>query len=316
MSQPGRDSSRQERLHVGTPLFTPDDVVVIAPTPLPWTKEERLDTDALARNIHRWGKTSLSGFVVGSGGSEETYINEAELFAAVEVVSDSRPDGKLVIGGIDSPSTTETIRRIQSFADAGADLVRVRIPQTPMGGNRGQVAEYYSRIADESPVPIIVIHQTWQTGGFAATPEEIGEICNLDSVIAYVGWHNVRYESYVRRFVPPTVAFWSPNGSLVLPYALLGATGVCCFFADWAPELIREILVLAKQGEYQQARTRQETVFWADFIGMKHGVAALKAGLTLLGYEGSAPRDPVLPLGGDDIDELRAALHAAGLTTV
>jgi len=296
-----------------TPLFGPDDVVVIAPTPLPWTKDELLDTGTLARNVQRWGETPLSGFVVGSGGSEETYISEAELFEAVAVVRDSCPDGKLVIGGIDSPSTTETIRRIHRFADTGADLIRVRIPQTPSGGNRGEVVEYYSRIAEESPLPIIVIHQTWQSGGFAATPEEIGEICNLDNVIAYIGWHNVRYEAYVRRFVPPTVAFWSPNGSLVLPYALIGASGVCCFFADWAPELITDILLLAKQGRYQEASALQEKVFWADFIGMSHGVAALKAGLTLLGYDGSAPRDPVRPLGNDEIDELRAAFRAAGL---
>ena len=296
-----------------SPLFGPDDVVVIAPTPLPWTEDESLDTDALTRNIRRWGETPLAGFVVGSGGSEETYISDDELFAAVAVVNDARPDGKLIIGGIDNPSTTETIRRIHRFADTGADLVRVRIPQTPSGGNRGQAVEYYSRVAAESPLPIIVIHQTWQTGGIAATPEEIGEICNLDNVIAYIGWHNVRYESYVRRFVPPTVAFWSPNGSLVLPYALIGASGVCCFFADWAPQLITDILVLARRGDYDQARELQEKVFWADYIGMTRGVAALKAGLTLLGYDGSVPRHPVPPLGDDDIDELRDAFRAAGL---
>ena len=296
-------------------MFGPDDVVVRAPTPLPWTADERLDSGALARNIQRWGDTPLSGFVVGSGGSEETYISESELFQAVDVVVGARPEGKLVVGGIDNPSTTETIRRIHRFAQGGADLVRVRIPQTPSGGNRGQVIEYYTRIAEESPLPIIVIHQTWQTGGIAATPEEIGEICQLDNVIAYIGWHNVRYESFVRRFVPPTVAFWSPNGSLVLPYAMLGASGVCCFFADWAPQLITDIIRLARQGDFEEASALQNRVFAADFLGMKHGVAALKAGLTLLGYEGSVPRDPVEPLGTAGIAELRTALEEAGLKT-
>lgn len=310
----GEDGQARE-IPVKSPLFGPDDVVVIAPTPLPWTDDERLDTDALTRNIRRWSDTPLSGFVVGSGGSEETYISDDELFEAVNAVVATRPSGKLVVGGIDNPSTTETIRRIHRFAEAGADLVRIRIPQTPSGGNRGRVVEYYTRVAADSPLPIAVIHQTWQTGGVAATPDEIGEICQLDNVVAYIGWHNVRYESYVRRFVPPNVAFWSPNGSLVLPYVMLGASGVCCFFADWAPELITDIIRLAKEGAYHKASELQQKVFRADFLGMQYGVAALKAGLSLLGYEGSVPRSPVLPLGGAEISELRSALQEAGLET-
>jgi dihydrodipicolinate synthase/N-acetylneuraminate lyase len=305
----------ERRDDVETPPFGPDDITVVAPTPLPWTDDERLDRDALARNIERWARTDLSGFVVGSGGGEETYISEDELMEAVAVVHQARPAGKLLIGGVDNPSSTETIRRIHRFAEGGADLVRVRIPQTPLGGSRGGEIEYFSRVAEESPLPIAVIHQTWQTGGFAASPEDIGEICSIDAVIAYIGWHNVRYESYVRRFVPPSVAFWSPNGSLTLPYALIGATGVCCFFADWAPELITEIATLGAAGRFEEARPLQERVLWADFLGMKHGVAALKAGLTLLGYEGSVPRSPVRPLGAAETSELRSAFVAAGLLT-
>lgn len=293
--------------------FAPRDVVVVAPTPLPWTEAEQLDRDALARNVERWGETSLSGFVVGSGGGEEAYISEVELFEAAEVVVAARPAGQLVIGGIDSPSVTETLRRIERFAAIGADLVRIRIPQTPAGGSRGNEVAYFTDVAARSPLPISVIHQTWQTGGFAATPEAIGEICALDAVIAYIGWHNVRYESYVRRFIPDDVAFWSPNGSLLLPFALLGATGVCCFFADWAPDLVTEILRLGTEGAFEAAQALQQSIFPADFIGMADGVAALKAGLDLLGYEGGPPRSPVKPLERSRRMELERAFRLAGL---
>lgn len=293
--------------------FAPRDVVVVAPTPLPWTDGDQLDRDALTRNIERWGRTSLSGYVIGSGGGEETYISESELFEAAEVVVAARPAGKLVIGGIDNPSVTETIRRIERFAEIGADLVRIRIPQTPSGGSRGNEITYFTDVAVRSPLPISVIHQTWQSGGFAAAPETIGEICTLDGVIAYIGWHNVRYESYVRRFLPGDVAFWSPNGSLLLPFALLGATGVCCFFADWAPDLVREVVRLGSQGEFEAARPLQDSIVPADFIGMADGVAALKAGLDLLGYEGGPPRSPVQPLAPSRRVELEDAFRVAGL---
>lgn len=293
--------------------FGPRDVVVVAPTPLPWTEAEQLDRDALARNVERWAETSLSGFVVGSGGGEETHISEAELFEAAGIVVAARSPGKLVIGGIDNPSVTETLRRIERFADVDADLVRIRIPQTPTGSSRGNEITYFAEVAARSPLPIAIIHQTWQTGGHAASPEAIGEICTLDGVIAYIGWHNVRYESYVRRFIPDDVAFWSPNGSLLLPFALLGATGVCCFFADWAPDLVSEVVRLGVKGDFEAARPLQESMFAADFIGMTDGVAALKAGLDLLGYEGGSPRSPVKALEPSRRMELERALRVAGL---
>lgn len=293
--------------------LSPADVTIVAPTPLPWTADERLDHDALARNVERWGRTSLSGFVVGSAGGEESYIGDDELFAATATVTASRPAGKLVVGGIDTPSVTETLRRMERFAAAGADLVRIRIPQTAEGGRRGDTVAYFERVMADAALPVIVIHQTWQTGGVAATPEEIGDVCALDNVAAYICWHNLRFESYVRRFVPAELPFWGPNGTLLLPSVSVGANGACCFFANWAPELVREILELALAGDLAAARERQQRIVWADHLGMTHGVRALKAGLSLLGYEGSRPRAPVAALGPEETAELEAAFRAAGL---
>lgn len=293
----------------------PSDVTIVAPTPLPWTDDERLDRDALASNVERWGHTSLSGHVVGSGGGEETYISDDELFDAATTVAEARAPGKLLIGGIDTPSVTEALRRAERFALVGADLVRVRIPQTPQGGSRGHTFEYFAQVAEGSPIPVVVIHQTWQTGGFAATPEEIGAVCSLDNVSAYISWQNIRYESFVRRFVPPELPFWGPNGTLLLSSVAMGANGACCFFANWAPELVRQIVELGLAGRFAEAQSLQQSLVWADYLGMQHGVAALKAGLSLLGYEGSVPRAPVPALGAAERSELEAAFRVAGLLT-
>lgn len=295
------------------PTLSPGDVTILAPTPLPWTADERLDHDALARNVERWGRTSLSGFVVGSAGGEESSISEDELFAAVATVAASRTAGKLLVGGIDNPSVTETLRRAERFAAAGADLVRIRIPQTAEGGRRPETVSYFESVTASSALPVVIIHQTWQTGGFAATPEEIGAICALDNVAAYICWQNIRYESYVRRFVPATLPFWGPNGTLLLPSVTAGANGACCFFANWAPDLVREIVELALAGDLAAARERQQRIVWADHLGMTHGVSALKAGLSLLGYEGSRPRSPVPALGPAETADLEAAFRLARL---
>jgi dihydrodipicolinate synthase/N-acetylneuraminate lyase len=280
---------------------------------MPVRPDDALDHDALARNIERWNETPLTGFVVGSGGGEEEYFSEAEKLESVRTVVAARGEDKYVIGGIDTPSSTEAIRLAVSMAEAGVDMVRVRIPQTPAGGNRGNVVAYYEEIASECPVPIVVIHQTYLTGGRAATPEEIGAICSLEGVFAYIFWLDVRFESYVRELIPDRVKLWIPGASLLVPGVAIGAQGCCGFFGNWAPGLVLEILGLCMAGKFDEAAPLQRKILRADYLGMVYGVRALKAGLDLLGYEGTSPRRPTPPLGPAETEELRVAFRQAGL---
>lgn len=214
------------------------DPIVIAPTPMPFRRDESLDHDALARNVERWLETPLSGFVVGSAGGEEFYLSEEERIESIRTVAQAHQGQRFVAGGIDNPSVTETVRLAERMAEAGADTVRIRIPV------RGDVVDYFRGVTERCPAPIIVIHQTFNAGVTAGTPEQIGEICGMPGVFAYIFWHNLRFESRARRFIPENVKFWTPNGSLLLPGALIGANGACCFFADMGPGIAMEIMRL------------------------------------------------------------------------
>jgi len=283
------------------------DPIVVAPTPMPLNPDESIDHEKLARNIERWLKTPLPGFVVGSAGGEEFYLSESDRVGAVRTVAEANKGERLVIGGIDNPSTTETLRLANEMAKAGADMVRIRIPI------RGDIEAYYEEVAPRAPVPVIVIHQTFNAGVTAGTPEQIGRICSLDNVFAYIFWHNLRFESRVRRFVPNHVKFWTPNGSLLLPGALIGANGACCFFADMGPAISREIMELGMAGKFTEAQPLQEKILAIDFLGMQHGVSALKCALNLLGFETTVPRRPTKPASPELEREVAAALREAGL---
>ena len=80
---------------------------------MPFDADDRLDRDALARNIGRWLETPLSGFVLGTANGEELFLSEDEKTAAIKAVA-----------GIDSPSVTDTLRVAERAAAAGADMVR------------------------------------------------------------------------------------------------------------------------------------------------------------------------------------------------
>ena len=123
------------------------DPIIVAPTPNPLRPDDSIDHDALARNVQRWLRTPLSGFVVGSAGGEEYFLGDEERVAAVKTVAEAHEGRRFVIGGIDNPSTTNTLRLAEAMFAAGADLVRVRIP---IGGD---VVAYYREVVEKIPDP-------------------------------------------------------------------------------------------------------------------------------------------------------------------
>lgn len=260
----------------------------------------------------------LSGFVLGSYGGEEFHLGEPEKQAIVATVVAANGGRRAVICGVDTLSSTEAVRLCRLYADAGADACRVRIP--PRASWSGTAAgsqallDYFQEVTQQSPVPVIVIHQPKPpTGAPDATPQEIAQICRLPNVHAYIMGLEYRTEALAAALLPDTCELWGCNGSLCAASGLLGATGACCFFAIWAAPLIRRIVQLAMDGEHSLARAEQSKLYAADYLGMTLGTPALKAGLQLLGYSSMRPRKPQLPVVGEKLNELMEAMVQAGV---
>ena len=84
--------------------------VVNIPIVTPFDAVDRVDHDALARNMERWLSTSATGFLVGSQTGEEWYLSEEEKLAVARTVKDNLGERGFLMGGIDCPSVTETLR--------------------------------------------------------------------------------------------------------------------------------------------------------------------------------------------------------------
>ncbi|MQG82191.1 MAG: dihydrodipicolinate synthase family protein [SAR202 cluster bacterium] len=285
------------------------DPIVVAPTPTPFDSEDRVDYDVLGRNVERWLKTPLSGFVLGTANGEELALSDAEKLGIVETVSQAHGGERFVIAGIDNPSSTETLRLAEAYAKAGADMVRVRIPR-PMSPI--EIKAYFQKVTQGSPVPVVVIHQTF-TGVPAAPPDLIGELVSLDNVFGYITDHDIRFEGRVRIYAPEDKKFWICNGGLLLAGAAMGANGTCMWLGNIAPAICRDIVALGYDGRVAEARPLQRMASRMDGLIGQHGVAGVKAALGLLGFEGIAPRHPRSELGRGDVDQIRSVLAQAGL---
>ena len=285
------------------------DPLIVAPTPTPFDANDRVDADALARNVERWNRTPLSGFVLGTANGEELSLSDDEKTLIVRVVAQARTPDRMVIAGIDTPSATYTLDLAARYADAGADMVRVRIPRQ---GDDEVALRYFGEVCSRSPLPVVVIHQTF-TGVPAASPQVISEICSHDNVFGYITDHDIRFEGRVALTFPQDKRFWICNGGLLLAGAVMGANGACMWLGNIAPGLCRGIMASGLDGSFTDARPLQRAATMLDMVINSYGVAGVKRALGLMGFEGMTPRSPLAPISEKAAAGIANALKQAEL---
>ena len=296
-------------------LYIPkkEEIPIVAPTPTPFTKNDKPDYLSIEKNINKWNETSLDGFVLGSYGGEEFHLSEDEKIEIIKVVSATMSNKKFIIAGIDTASPTIALKLSEKYAHAGANMIRVRIPKIDKDKSNENVVDYFKTITDNSSIPVIVIHQPAISMDINLSPSELSEITHLDNIYSYIMSSNFRWESIIQSYINAKVQLWACNVSLLLPSSMIGADGACLFFANWAPDLCRKIIKNVKDKKFEEAQKIQKSIIDADFIGSTKGVAALKKGLNLLGYSTTKPRRPTRELDLKETEELKESFIKAGL---
>ena len=291
-----------------------ENPIVVAPSPTPFMADDAVDHAAIERNVEKWLKTPLSGFVLNSENGEEEFLSEAERLAIVRTVNGARNGKKFIVGGVDSSSVTESIRKAEDLVDAGAEMIRIRIPRLTRN-----VTGYFEQVVPRVPAPVLIIHQMAPgmfAGGAApvgSEPEVIGELVDIDNVWGYIASGNVRFEARVRNFVTTDKRFWLGNGSVLVAMSAVGANGACLMFGNVAPKECLDTISAMLDGDLETAQNIQSRCLEADYQILSHGAAGIKAALDILGYEGGTPRLPNPAVSGEEREIIRAAMETAEL---
>lgn len=294
--------------------ITSEDPIIVAPSPTPFDRDDAVDFEAIERNIVRWLETPLSGFVLNSENGEETFLSESERLEIVRTVRRVSDGKKIIIGGVDCPSVTETLRTAEALAEAGAELIRIRIPRLT-----SNVSGYFESVIPRAAAPVVIIHQM-APGMFLSGPapigapaELIGEWASLDNVFGYIASADLRFEARVRTHVSAEKRFWMGNASLLLAGAALGANGACMMLGNVAPTACRDIMQLAMAGKFTDAQSIQMRILETDWQILAHRAAGVKAALNLLGFDAGSPRQPSPPCTVEQIARIRAEMQKASL---
>ncbi|MCX5975112.1 MAG: dihydrodipicolinate synthase family protein [Coprothermobacterota bacterium] len=280
----------------------------------PFHPDGAIDLLGLGRNLERYNRTDLAGYVVLGSNGEFALLEPDEKLVLIEFVRQNATPGKRGIAGTSAESTRETIRLNRSAADLGVNAVLVLPPHYYKGSmNEAALEQYFLDIAEAAPVPLFLYNMPANTGlnlssglvkrlarhpNIAGLKDSGGNIVQIAEVIA-----GVRSDFSV----------FAGSASFLFPTLALGGHGATLALANVLPEICLQIYQAVQQGDYPTARTLQLQILAANVaVTSRWGIAGLKKALDLLGYVGGIPRRPILLFDEALVPEMTRILQEAG----
>lgn len=286
---------------------------VLLPITTPFLSDSSLDVEGLSDNIRRWNETGISGYVVLGSTGERVHLDESEYIEVIETARREVPRDRVFIAGAGQQSTYGTIKEIKRAAATGADGVLVLTPHFYRAAITSSVlVNHYQKIADASPVPVILYSMPALTG-IKIEPETAARLSAHENIIGIkdssadiAGLHEII------SMTNEDFAVFTGNGTVFCEGLRAGARGGILAVGCVAPQLCIAILDAVKRGDLEQAAQLQAALTpLATAVTTKFGIGGLKAALDMRGYAGRLSRSPLQSPDESAREEIRNCLQAA-----
>src|SRR5258708_14834228 len=130
---------------------------VFAGLTTPYAHDGSVSLGDLKHNVHRYNGTDLAGYAVVGATGEADVLSRAEMDGILVIAKESAAKEKKLIAGSGAESTAETIERTKRAAELGYDAALVKTPHYYKPAYKPEVLiAHYRRVADESPIPVLL----------------------------------------------------------------------------------------------------------------------------------------------------------------
>lgn len=293
----------------------------------PFSADGSVSVEDIKHNIARYNSTGLAGYVAIGSTGESVLLSRKEVDTVLVAVKESAAPNMRLIAGTGAESTAETIDRTKRAAELGYHVALVKTPYyyKPMYKPEVFIA-HYRRVADASPIPVM-LYSVPQFTGVALEAPEVGVLAQHPNIIGIKeSSGNVQRAAEMLAAVPSSFQVLVGSASMMFPSMVLGAVGSILALASALPEQCVALFEAARRGELETARALQATILPASkAIVSQAGIPGVKYAMDQAGYRGGLPRPPLMPLQDDQRKVIRdlmakvaahAPAHLSGAVSV
>ena len=267
----------------------------------PFAADGSVSVEDLKHNIRKYNATGLAGYVAIGSTGESVLLSRKETETVLIAVKESATPGKLLIAGTGAESTAETIERTKRAAEIGYQVALVKTPYYYKPVYKPEVyIAHYRRVADASPIPVMLYSVPQFTGVTLEAPE-IGVLAQHSNIIGIKeSSGNVQRAAEILAAVPSSFQLLVGSASMMFPSQILGAVGAILALGSALPELCVALFDAVRAGDLKKARELQSSILPASkLIVSQCGIAGVKYAMDQAGYRGGDPRLPMQPVHED-----------------
>ena len=275
----------------------------------PFDSAGEIDESAFRANLETLWDRWVRGFLVAGSTGEGPYLEPGERRRLVALARRTVPAAHLVCG-VAAESVRIAAAQVVEATEGGADAVLVITPTTLVRGRDDRVAAFYERVADAADVPVL-LYTVPKVTGYGLPIEVIGALAGHPRI------SGIKDSSgEVGRIGPTRQAagdgFSISCGSTpVLAEAVAaGADGGITANSNYAFARADAVIKAAAAGSPETGSAALTRLAGAV---EQYGIPGVKAAAAMTGLRTGSCRLPLQGPGNEAIDEIRAALEAAGV---
>ena len=269
---------------------------IFAPIVTPFDEKEAICYEAIRDNIQFYNTTQLKGYMPLGSNGEFQGLDDDEAARILKVVCRYKSAEKVVVGGCGRESAYKTVAFIRAIADEGLDLAFILPPHYFAAQMTDEhFYSYYSRVADASPIPIVIYNAPKFASGISLGAQLIRRLARHENIVAIKNSSPVPDREYIDAAKGRSFSVIAGNISKLYPGLVEGVIGGVISTASYLPESCCRLFDLFRQGRRQEAEQLYQFLsqLSAEGIGPM-GVPGVKLGMELRGLQGGHVRNPLM----------------------
>ena len=271
---------------------------------------DNVSYSALASNINKYNKLDLGGYMILGGNGENLGLTDQEAHRIVETIMEARKTERTIVAGVGRESAKATVDFIKSIAGYGIDIASVITPfYFGKHMHDENLISYYEKVADDSPIPVLIYNSPDYAAGVEISPEAISVLSRHENIVGMKN-SSKREIALYRSKISEDTEFYFHSGRMATCIRDLkqGAVGATLSVAIYWPQRCIELYKLYTEGKYKEADTLSEQMALTSVVS-KYGVAGVKYAMELEGFVGGEPRLPLLPLTTEQKEEINRIIQ-------
>ncbi|MCB0878785.1 MAG: 4-hydroxy-tetrahydrodipicolinate synthase [Thermoleophilia bacterium] len=289
-------------------MFTDFGAIVTAVI-TPFAADGTVDHDELRRILRHLEHNGSDSVVIAGTTGESPTLSDDEKIACLRTAIDEVGGRMRVIAGTGTNDTSHSVALTRRAVEEGADGLLVVTPYYNKPPREGLLRHFTTIARAAGDVPVMLYNVPPRVV-IELEPDLIAELAQVPNIVALKQAQPDLRALREIRSLAPELAVYAGDDTSLLPMLAEGAIGVVGVATHLVGSEMRRVVELWQSGDHDAAREltdRLHDVY--ETLAVAPNPIAIKAAMSLLGFQVGTPRLPLVDATGMQLERLRAMLE-------